>query len=285
MDIFAWTGWFQGFVFVVPVEGLWMLLLALLVSASGFYRTVYFVSIGYAFSIVAMVFAGLFLSHANLSGLKVLHCILLGLYGLRLGSFLLYREMQPSYSRELKETEVRSGDTKILYKFLIWIGVSLLYVMMFSPCLFHLTSSQKSVSWATQLPLVFGLAIALFGLVLEALADRQKSQFKKEQPGAFCDRGLYRWVRCPNYLGEMIFWAGNWIVGLPFYTTPARWSISLMGLVCIVLIMMGSTKRLEEKQGERYGELERYQQYIKSVPVLFPFVPIYTLKHIRVYIE
>ena len=97
--------------------------------------------------------------------------------------------------------------------------------------------------------------------------------------------GLYRWVRCPNYLGEITFWAGNWLLGLMFYTSVLRWVASAIGLICIVLIMMGSTKRLERSQGERYGHLPEYRTYVRTVPVLFPLVPVYTLQNVRVFLE
>ena len=82
-------------------------------------------------------------------------------------------------------------------------------------------------------------------LVLEAVSDKQKSDFKAEFPKQYCGVGLYRWVRCPNYLGEITFWVGNWVIGIMIYDTPLKWIASLAGMVCIVLIMMGSTKRLE----------------------------------------
>jgi steroid 5-alpha reductase family enzyme len=97
--------------------------------------------------------------------------------------------------------------------------------------------------------------------------------------------GLYQWVRCPNYLGEIIFWLGNWVAAFGAYTSWLRWGVSLIGLTCIILIMMGSTKRLEQKQKNRYGSLPEFQEYIESVPVLFPFVPVYSLERIRVYLE
>jgi hypothetical protein len=49
--------------------------------------------------------------------------------------------------------------------------------------------------------------------------------------------------------------------------------------------MMGSTKRLEESQDSRYGASPDYQRYTQTVPVLFPFVPIYSLKKVRVFLE
>ena len=92
-------------------------------------------------------------------------------------------------------------------------------------------------------------------------------------------------MRCPNYLGEILFWLGNWVVAVTSYASALQWVISLIGLVCIVLIMLGSTKRLESSQKERYGDLPEFQTYISTVPVLFPFIPVYTLKNIRVYLE
>ncbi len=59
----------------------------------------------------------------------------------------------------------------------------------------------------------------------------------------------------------------------------------MIGVLCIVLIMVGSTKRLERSQDQRYGGQPAYQAYIRAVPVLFPFVPIYTLKNVRVFLE
>ena len=47
-------GWLQQEFATIPQLTPWLFGLALLISASGFYRTVYFVSIGYAFSIAAM---------------------------------------------------------------------------------------------------------------------------------------------------------------------------------------------------------------------------------------
>ena len=46
------------------------------------------------------------------------------------------------------------------------------------------------------------------------IADIQKNKAKKVNPKRFVDTGLYKFVRCPNYLGEMIFWTGVLISGI-----------------------------------------------------------------------
>jgi len=258
--------------------------LALLISAVGFYRVVYFISVGYAFSIVAMAATVLAVLSGNATWASVLQNLLLIVWGLRLGIYLVRREFKPSYAREIAKVHARSAGMPASRKVVIWVGVSLLYVAMFSPSLFASITPQSTVaSWAL-FPQVLGLALMAGGLLLETLADRQKSEFKAAQPDRFCDVGLYRYVRCPNYLGEITFWIGNWVAAIGFYDTPFRWVFALIGLICIVLIMVGSAKRLEESQDQRYGAMPEYGEYVGTVPVLFPFVPLYSLKNARIYL-
>jgi steroid 5-alpha reductase family enzyme len=285
MDITALANWLRGELTSIPVEVIILFGIALLMSGRGFYQTVHFISTGYGFSIDGMAIASLFLFRHNLSWYSTLHGILLAVYGLRLGIYLIRRELQPSYKDELKSVQKRSSGLSIGQNFLIWIGVSILYVMMFSPALLGLAIAPMQSSPAFIILQAIGLLTMIGGLSIEALADQQKTVFKAQFPKQFCNTGLYRWVRCPNYLGEIIFWVGNWTAGLTFYTSALHWVASLVGLICIVLIMMGSTKRLEQAQQERYGHLPEYQTFVQVVPVLFPFVPIYSLKNIRVYLE
>jgi steroid 5-alpha reductase family enzyme len=279
---FSWLGQQIG-----SVSGgvLILYLIALAASARGFSLTVYFISTGYAFSILGMAVAGIFLFRQNLTWYSLLHSLALGLYGLRLGTYLLQREFSPSYKKELTGLKERASNISLTKNVGIWLGVSLLYVVMFSPNLFGLLSSVQSLTGLGLASQIGGLVVMFGGLGLEALADKQKSEFKAKNPGQFCNVGLYQWVRCPNYLGEITFWLGNFSMGLAFYTTPLHWILGLAGTLCITLIMMGSTKRLEYSQEERYGTLPEYQAYVQSVPVLIPFIPVYSLKKIRVYLE
>lgn len=259
--------------------------LALVITLVGFYRVVYFISIGYAFSIVGMALVTTLLLRENLAWATAVQNVLLVLWGLRLGTYLVRRESRFSYRRELEDTHQRSAGMRWRQKLLIWISVCALYVLMFSPSLFSLTAPLRTEGFVPTAIQSLGLFMMAGGLLLEAVADKQKSDFKSRNPDRFCDAGLYRWVRCPNYLGEIVFWLGNWVAGLPFYASPFQWLASLVGLICIVLIMMGSAKRLERTQGARYGSLPEYQAYIRSVPILFPLVPVYTLENVRVFLE
>lgn len=269
----------------ILLEIVLLLGMALIISAIGFYRVVYFISIGYAFSIVTMAIVTPFRHLENITWSLALQDLFLALWGLRLGIYLIKREYRASYSKELATIHQRSAGMSWITKALIWVSVSILYVLMFSPSLFGLITFSVSSSWIFYFVQIAGLFFMGSGLVLEALSDKQKSDFKTQFPKQYCNVGLYRWVRCPNYFGEITFWVGNWVVGVMFYNTPMKWIASTVGMVCIVLIMMGSTKRLENTQDERYGSLPKYQDYIGTVPVLFPFIPVYSLKRIRVFLE
>jgi hypothetical protein len=49
--------------------------------------------------------------------------------------------------------------------------------------------------------------------------------------------------------------------------------------------MIGSTKRLERIQIARYGERPDFQAYIRRVPVLVPYVPVYSLLNLPIALE
>jgi steroid 5-alpha reductase family enzyme len=214
----------------------------------------------------------------------LIQLLLLITYGLRLGLYLSFREGRTAYRRELQDVKNRGSDIGLLKKAAIWVGVAVLYVMMISPVLYRARAdidgrySISALAWS-------GTAVMTAGLLLEGLADLQKTRFKTANPDRFCDVGLFRMVRCPNYLGEILFWTGSLIAGAASIKGIFPWAAGVVSWVCITLIMLGSTKRLEAKQEDRYGNLEDFQAWCRSTPVLFPLVPVYTLKNVRVYLE
>ena len=257
----------------MPPFALFSLLLAtaLVVSAIGFIRLVWFISIGYGYAIAAMALVLGIVSGGDTTWLLATQLALLFIYGVRLGTHVLKRDRNAAYRKAAKENygEPKGG---LALKSAIWISVGLLYVAMISPAAFHALRGGALPSWS-----LIGLGIMAFGLGLEWLADRQKTAAKKRTPDRFCDQRLFAWVRCPNYLGEILFWIGNWALGAAAFGIWWHWVVSLVGLACIILIMLGSTKRLETSHQRRYGHLNEFENYAKTVPILFPWLPIFSL--------
>lgn len=254
---------------------------SLLISSIGFYRVVYFISIGYAFSIVVMAAFTLVAYYQKLTPVTLGANLMYIWWGLRLGVFLIKRERRDSYRKELSGVHERSGSMSPVVKFIIWVSVCLLYVAMYSPVLFLLEAEAEGQAILSRI----GVLVMAFGISFETVADSQKSSYKSRRPDHYCDTGLYRLVRCPNYLGEILFWSGSYVSAISVYEGVFSWLFASVGYLCIFLIMLGSTKRLELTQDERYGHLDEYKEYVRRVPVLFPFLPIYSLKRIKVILE
>jgi len=217
------------------------------------------------------------------------------LYGLRLGTFLLVRIWTvPSKARQMNEFDENTNKGRAtvqrfsfqdwLQRFFLSMTVSLFYACMVAPLLFVLhnstTKKPNVVQFHTMIPQV-GAIIAWLGLFIETVADAQKFIIKWKH-GSYLDRtnktfvgptqGLYSVCRHPNYLGEVLFWAGLFIGGLTSYGAHImKWISSILGLTGILFIMFNATKRLDQKQGDLYTGQDKYDSWKKKVPYpLFP---------------
>ena len=256
-----------------PVELALLFAAAMLISSIGFYKYVYFISLGYGFSIAGLGLLVLFLYRESLSAGLVAACILFFISGCRLGGFLLVRELKSAAYRNTMKTEIKDGSTMGFgVKCAIWITCAALYALQVLPVFYRFVNGSGTDGWC-----VVGCCVMAFGILFESASDWQKSQLKKVNPKRFCDTGLFRIVRCPNYLGEVIFWTGVLISGANILTGIGQWAMALLGYVGIVFVMFSGARRLELRQNKNYGSDPEYQAYVKSVPILLPFVPLYSV--------
>ena len=256
----------------------WLLFgVCMLVSAIGFKNYVWFISLGYGFSIAAEGLAMLFLYGSGLSLGTAICCLLFIIYGCRLGGYLAWREFKTaSYAKNMKG-EIKDGKTVPMgVKIAIWVTCAVLYVTQIAPVFYRLHNGSGTSVWT-----YVGAAIMLGGIILESAADIQKNNAKKVNPRRFVDTGLYRIVRCPNYLGEMIFWTGVLISGIGAITGVGQWIVALIGYLGIIYVMFSGARRLEIRQNKNYGSDPEYQKYVKTVPILLPFIPLYSVEKFK----
>jgi len=79
----------------------------------------------------------------------------------------------------------------------------------------------------------------------------------------------------------MVFWFGVWISALSAYQSLLAWVFGSLGLISIECVMLGSSRRLELKQADRYGADAAYQAYARQTPILFPVLPLYSLQNLK----
>ena len=123
-----------------------------------------------------------------------------------------------------------------------------------------------------------GRTLGIIGLVLETCADLQKNAAKKVNPRRFVDTGLYRIVRCPNYFGEMLFWTGVLVGGIPALHGAPQWIAALAGYVGLIYVMFSGARRLEMRQNRTYGDDPEYRKYVKTTPIMIPLIPLYSVE-------
>ena len=259
-------------------SSIWVILgICALLSAIGFYKFVYFLSVGYGFAVCGAGAAMLLLFGGSMQPASLLLCVLLMVYGIRLGGFLLWREIKrASYRKTLKDATGGDKPMPVFVKAAIWVCVAIMYVLQVSPIFYRAANGDPG----GPMPVVDAVVMAL-ALVLESTADKQKSAAKQRNPRRFCDSGLYKMVRCPNYLGEVLFWTGVLLSGVGALTGPLQWGIALLGYLLIVYVMFSGAKRLELRQNKNYGSDPEYQAYVARTPILLPFVPLYHLDKVK----
>ena len=136
----------QGFLVLLAV--------ALVASACGFKRYVWFISIGYGAAVAAIGVALLAMFGARADVASALQALLLVVYGCRLSGYLAYRELRSrSYNQKMKG-EVKGNDSVTLgVRFAIWGSAALLYACQTSPVLFRMAAGGRTDAF-----LVVGLA-------------------------------------------------------------------------------------------------------------------------------
>ncbi len=251
--------------------------LSLLVCLCGFKKYVYFLSIGYGFSVAiigaAMAVMALIGLYPAAGIAHYIQFVLFVIYGFRLSGFLLIREIKnAAYRKTLAEATGEESKMPIFVKVVMWLMVAVLYVAQTSGVAFRLFNGAASTAcqWV-------GIGISVLGIALETLADQQKSKQKVANPKKVEMEGLEKIVRCPNYFGEILFWTGVTVSALDVLQGVGQWVCVIIAYICIVYIMFNGAQRLEKRQMNRYGNDEEYKAYADKTPIIIPLLPVYHL--------
>ncbi len=189
---------------------------------------------------------------------------LVSIWAIRLGSFLFQRihkagkdgrfdKLKPSLPRFLGAWTLQG----------LWIVFTLAAALA-------AIVSEKRVAFDAYA--VVGLAIWLAGFGIEAVADRQKSQFvaNPKNKGRFIGTGLWARSRHPNYFGEIVLWIGVAIIALPTLQGWQWLTLSSPFFVLLLLTRISGIPLLEKRADKKWGGQEDYEAYKRDVPVLLP---------------
>ena len=117
-----------------------------------------------------------------------------------------------------------------------------------------------------------GLVVWVIGFSIEVISDEQKRQFRERHPdgNAFIQSGLWSISRHPNYVGEIMLWAGITLMAVPV-VSGWLWIVLITPLfVYSLLRFVSGVPLLEARSDAKWSGQEDYEAYKKRTPILFP---------------
>ncbi|KAH6557210.1 hypothetical protein KP509_1Z128100 [Ceratopteris richardii] len=189
---------------------------------------------------------------------------LVTIWGLRLGLFLLLRILQWGEDRRFDDKREN------LLKFAVFWAIQAVWVWTTSLPVTVVNASERNPDIAATD--VIGWILWLVGFVTEAVSDQQKLAFKNNaaNKGKWCDVGLWRFTRHPNYFGEILLWWGIFLASVRVLV-GGQWAV-VAGPIFITstLLFLSGIPLLEASADKRYGGLAEYRRYKKRTSPLLP---------------
>ena len=152
----------------------------------------------------------LLLINKNLSFPHLILITIVGIWAIRLGSYLYIRNM--GHPEDARYSKMRSKYGNVGLFFINYLIQAVLIAIISLPLqsvLFATDLELNIISWLSAI-------MALAGIIIEALSDKQLKVFKKDtiNNGKVMSLGLWNYSRHPNYFGNSLFWWGISIYSL-----------------------------------------------------------------------
>lgn len=197
---------------------------------------------------------------------SILSIIFVMIWAIRLGAFLFTRVIKVGEDKRFEDAK------KSFSKFLMFFNISALWV--FLTIVNVLTMIINNSDSITDIFFIIGFSIAIIGLIIEVVADRQKRKFRMNisNKGEFIKSGLWSISRHPNYFGEILIW-----LGISFSTLPilSGWQfVTLISPIFVILLLtkVSGINLLEAAADDKWALDKNYQDYKEKTSVLIPFL-------------
>ncbi|GJN23575.1 hypothetical protein PR202_gb11237 [Eleusine coracana subsp. coracana] len=212
---------------------------------------------------------------------QIVLTVLVVIWGLRLGLFLLMRIVQWGEDRRFDNMRNNLGKLAVFWIFqAAWVWTVSLPVTV-------VNASDRNPSIEARD--IIGWVMWLVGICVEAAADQQKLMFKNNPSnrGKWCDAGLWKYSRHPNYFGEVssfnsfiydiyqYSFGGRSLLHQPQFCQIQNGFIFGPIFLTLLLLFLSGIPLLEKSSADkRYGRLEEYRIYKNETSPLIPLPPV-----------
>jgi protein-S-isoprenylcysteine O-methyltransferase Ste14 len=121
-------------------------------------------------------------------------------------------------------------------------------------------SGGYSTAWLADPRFVAGLALFLAGYVINRQADRTLRHLREQGASGYAIPygGMYRWISCPNYLGEILEWFG--------------WALATWSLVGLVFAVWTAANLAPRARSHHHWYRQHFADYPQARKALLPGV-------------
>ena len=225
------------------------------------FKTEHYFDLTGSLSYISTVLAAIYLS-PNLDTRDMIICAMIAIWAARLGSFLFWRIKKDGQDKRFVVMK-----TQFFWFLMTWTLGGLWVLVTMAAGLAAMTS-DASIPLG---PMAYlGIALWVAGMLIEVVADSQKTQFRKvpENRDRFITTGLWAWSRHPNYFGEITLWLGLALVALPVLS---GWQLATMIspiFVYVLLTKISGIPLLERMAKKKWGSEPEFISYKESTPAL-----------------
>jgi len=194
-------------------------------------------------------------------------CAMITVWALRLGSFLFLR-----IKKDGQDKRFIVMKTKFTWFLMTWTIGGLWVLVTMAAGLAALTSNTTA-----ELGLVsyLGIALWLFGFVVEVTADNQKTEFRKnpDNRNRFITTGVWSWSQHANYFGEITLWFGLALVALPVLSGWQLATLISPVFVYFLLTKVSGIPLLDRLAKQKWGTDSDYLSYTQATSKLLLWPP------------
>lgn len=241
-------------------------------------KTDVFTDLTYSVTFIVLVTVTLIWKQ-QFSIIQIIIYLLVIIWALRIGTYLLIRILKTKVDHRFDK--IRNS----LLKFLgFWFLQGLSVFLISLPATFALSINKNYFNDNNFFTYIF-IIFALFALIFEAVADKQKYQFyqnKVNQKSLFMKNGLWKISRHPNYFGEIMFW---WFLSIIFIFNLILtnykdnydiWYYLLILLsplyITILLLFISGVPILEVNSYYKFKDQNEYKEYINKTSIIIPWI-------------
>ncbi len=200
-----------------------------------------------------------FAAAGKISPLSICLLVVVGFWAVRLTANWAYTF--PDLNHQDWRYTMLKEKTGMFYPIINFIGIHMVPTLVVYGCVLPGVYAIRQ-GMPLHLGSILCLCVSLGAAIMQGIADIEMHRFRKNRDGAFIRRGLWKYSRHPNYLGEILMW---WGVALSVVcAAPDAWYLIAGAVANTILFLAVSIPMADGRQSRKEG-FERYKSQTRML--------------------